>query len=344
MTLPKHSFEATSEELAANIDYYVDSLIEGLQSFFVIMPKGSGFVEFSRFQQAYQILRNGTADFEDFSPEKVLTIVQREPLALVVLRTILGFSPPELASVARVTTGIEVDQSSARRLDKRARDGQPLLGRTSAKTQQQVTALVHTAVQHIKKGAPDVSGGVIHRLDKADTREGIRSVVRFAREGVAYEVLLYERLLGRPFATHRDAVSEKVGDVLEDAIQAKLNASRVPHHKTIVAERFEDMDQAPDFLVPDQFRPNVVLEAKLAEDDGTARDKVTRVQHLAELRDQRLRSGVPTFEVIACVDGRGFGIRREDVKKLLISTNGKLFTLQTMEQLVDHTSLKNYRG
>ncbi len=103
------------------------------------------------------------------------------------------------------------------------------------------------------------------------------------------------------------------------------------------------MDQAPDFLVPDQFQPVVLLEAKLAEDDGTARDKVTRVQHLAELRDQRLQSGALSFEVVACVDGRGFGIRREDVKKLLIATKGRLFTLQTVEYIIDNTSLKDFQ-
>ncbi len=157
-------------------------------------------------------------------------------------------------------------------------------------------------------------------------------------------MLLYERFLGRPFATYRDSISKKVGDILEDALRARLDSSRVPYHQAGVAERFEDMDQAPDFLIPNRLQPAVVLEAKLAEDDGTARDKVTRVQHLAELRDQRLRNGLPTFEVIACVDGRGFGIRRADVEKLLIATKGKLFTLQTVELISDNTSLKDFQS
>jgi len=125
-------------------------------------------------------------------------------------------------------------------------------------------------------------------------------------------------------------------------VQKQLDTRAIPYHKTQVAERFEDMDQAPDFLVPDQFQPRVVIEAKLAEDDGTARDKVTRVQHLDELRKQRLRQGIPSFEVVACVDGRGFGIRREDVKKLLRATQGKLFTLQTIGYMVGHTSLRGF--
>jgi hypothetical protein len=34
--------------------------------------------------------------------------------------------------------------------------------------------------------------------------------------------------------------------------------------------------------------------------------------------------GQPKYEVIACIDGRGFGVRREDVKKLLFATRGKV--------------------
>jgi hypothetical protein len=73
------------------------------------------------------------------------------------------------------------------------------------------------------------------------------------------------------------------------------------------AERVPGIDQAPDFMIPSEFNPQVVIEAKLTEDDGTARDKVTRIQHLAEL-SQSDAPGSPRFEVIACIGGRGFGV------------------------------------
>ena len=57
-----------------------------------------------------------------------------------------------------------------------------------------------------------------------------------------------------------------------------------------------------------------------------------------------LTSDQPRFEVIACIAGRGFGVRREDMKKLLLSTRGKVFTLQNMHQLVDHTRLVDFRS
>ena len=98
--------------------------------------------------------------------------------------------------------------------------------------------------------------------------------------GAPYAMLLYERFLGRPFAGHRDSVSELVGDGLENAIEEQLAKAGISFRKTRRAERFADFDQAPDFIVPSEFNPKVVIEAKLTEDDGTARDKVTRIQHL----------------------------------------------------------------
>ena len=93
-------------------------------------------------------------------------------------------------------------------------------------------------------------------------------------------MLLYERFLGRPFATHRDAVSDLVGEVVESAVEAVLAKGRVSNRKTKRIERITGFDQAPDFIVPNEFNPALIIEAKLTEDDGTARDKVARVQNL----------------------------------------------------------------
>jgi hypothetical protein len=142
-------------------------------------------------------------------------------------------------------------------------------------------------------------------------------------------MLLYERFLGRPFAGHRDSVSELVGDVLETSIESVLSRAGVSFRKTKRAERVTGFDQAPDFIVPSEFNPKVVIEAKITEDDGTARDKVTRVQHLGALSMHGLSLDAPPhFEVVACIAGRGFKVRREDMRKLLLATRGKVFTLQ----------------
>ena len=51
----------------------------------------------------------------------------------------------------------------------------------------------------------------------------------------------------------------------------------------------------------------------------------------------------PKFEVVACIAGRGFKVRREDMKKLLLATRGKVFTLQNLQQLVESTRLQEFR-
>ena len=149
---------------------------------------------------------------------------------------------------------------------------------------------------------------------------------------------------GRPFAGHRDSISELVGNIVENAIEDVLSRAGISGRKTKRAERLPDFDQTPDFVVPNEFNPQVVIEAKFTEDDGTALDKVTRAQHLATLSMEGRPWGQPKFEVVACIAGRGFGVRREDMKKLLLSTRGTVFTLRNMDQLVDHTRLAEFRS
>jgi hypothetical protein len=67
------------------------------------------------------------------------------------------------------------------------------------------------------------------------------------------------------------------------------------------------------------------------------------VQHLGELSQRGEPAGRYKYEVIACIGSRGFGIRREDMKKLLLATRGKVFTLKNLDRLVDCTSLKEFR-
>ena len=135
-----------------------------------------------------------------------------------------------------------------------------------------------------------------------------------------------------------------VRDEAEAAIEALLSDARISFRKTKRAERVAGFDQTPDFIVPDEFNPQIFIEAKLSEDDGTARDKITRVQHLGSLSMQgRGPNEPPRFEVIACIAGRGFKVRREDMKKLLLATRGKVFTLENLNKLVECSRLNEFR-
>lgn len=156
-------------------------------------------------------------------------------------------------------------------------------------------------------------------------------------------MLLYERFLGRPFAGHRDSVSDLIGDNLESAIEEVLAQASISFRKTRRAERLAGFDQAPDFIIPDEFSPKVIIEAKITEDDGTARDKVTRILRLCQMAEDRTAKGLPAYQVVACIAGRGFGVRRADMRQLIQRTKGKVFTPKTLGRLVDCTDLNGFR-
>ena len=273
-------FEATWPEVEANLDGFIDAVFSCLQSGFLLMPRGKGFVEYKVFEESYEALKAQTKGFRKFESAGVLELVLRQPVVMLVLRAMLGFTPAEWAYVASERTDVKVDQSPARALDRRVRLAQTKPLNRRGVTAERLGAMVSVACQLLMEGMPETSSTFLHRLDKADTRNGLPAVQSLATIGVPYAMLLYERFLGRPFASHRDSVSELVGDVVESAIEGVLNRAGVSFRKTKPIQRIQDLDQAPDFTVPDEFNPVVVIEAKLAEDDGTARDKVTRVQHL----------------------------------------------------------------
>jgi hypothetical protein len=340
--MAKFPFEATLEEILKDPEPFVDAVFSCLESEFLVMPKGAGFVEYAVFERGYEALKGATRNFTEMLPERVFPVTVDEPISIVVLRTMLGFTPPEWGYVATHRTGVEVSQGFIRSLDRKVRMAPETPLNINGVTKSRLEALVRTACQLLTEGVPEVREDQIHRLDKADTKRGLESVRNLAGMGVPYAMLLYERFLGRPFAGHRDSVSELIGDSLESAIEETLSKAGVSFRKTKRAEKIEGFDQAPDFIVPSEFNPQVIIEAKITEDDGTARDKVTRIQHLGELSLAGRSPDDPKYEVIACIGGRGFGVRREDMKKLLIATRGKVFTAKTLDQMVQYTRLKEF--
>jgi hypothetical protein len=335
-------FEASFDEILRNPDVFVDSVFSCLQSEFLVLPKGAGFVDYAIFESGYEALKAATSNFTNFAEEAVYPVVLVTPISIVVLRAMLGFSPPEWAYVTSQRTDIDVPQGFARTLDRDVRMAPLLPLRASGDKATRIKALLRTAAELLAEGADVVEPDKIHRLDKADTKSGLVGLQNLAGMGVPYAMLLYERFLGRPFAGHRDSVSELVGDILESAIEDVLSQAKISYRKTKRAEKIEGFDQAPDFIIPSEFNPKVVIEAKLTEDDGTARDKVTRIQHLASISLEGQPPDKPRFEVLACIAGRGFGVRREDMKKMLLATRGKVFTLKTIDRMVVCTRLKEF--
>ncbi len=324
----------------------VSAVFADLQSQFLVLPKGPNFVEYADFQTGYETLKRETGSFENFTEVTVWAALRADAMSFLVLRTILGFSPPEWADLARSDLGVDVPQNVARDLDSRVRKERDYYSRLDSgrngKTKERVNALISVAVRYLTRPTDRVPEDTVHRLAKFDTLAGIESLRHAASHHVPYAMLLYERYLGRPFASHRDAVSELVGDVMESAIEERLSHSQITFRKTKRAERIPGFEQAPDFIVPDEVNPVVVIEAKITGDDGTARDKVTRIERLATMRDERIRAGQAGFQVLVCIDGRGFGVRREDMRRMLLRTDGKIFTLATLDEMIQHTQLREF--
>lgn len=338
----KYPFEVALDEILQDPEQYVDAVFSCLESEFLTMPKGTGFVDYPLFERGYEALKAATSGFNELTPENILPVAVAEPIAIVVLRSMLGFTPPEWGYLATQRTGVNVAQGFVRSLDRKVRMEPTKHLRIDGVTKGRLYALIDTACHLLTHGVPVVNDQQFHRLDKADTRNGVDSIRHLAGIGVPYAMLLYERFLGRPFAGHRDSVSELVGDSLESAIEEVMSNSGISFRKTKRAEKIAGFDQTPDFIIPSEFNPQIIIEAKITEDDGTARDKVTRIQHLGELSMSGQPKDNPKYEVIACIGGRGFGVRREDMKKMIIATRGKVFTLKTLNQMIEHTELKRF--
>lgn len=345
-----YPFEIGHDDLVRHLDVHLDSVFGSLQSDFLLLPRGPHFVPYDDFQRAFEAIKRHTATFARFTPETVWSAMLDDSLAFVVLRTILGFSPPEWAELAQKDSGVEIPQGAVRQLDIQCRKSSTKTGRRdrfarmrpSQVTFRRAKALIATAVDCIVRGGDHKAEATVHRLAKVDTQTGLASLQHVASHQVPYAVLLYERYLGRPFASHRDSVLELVGEVMENAIERLLMGAGITFRKTALAERIPGFEQAPDFFVPDEFSPAVIVEAKITGDDGTARDKVSRILRLASIRDERERQGKAPFEVVACIDGRGFGVRRQDMKDMLVATRGKVFTLATLDRLVANTAISQF--
>jgi hypothetical protein len=339
----KQPFEVPFSEVQADPAPYIEAVLGSLASEFWVMPKGNGFVDYPTFDSGYEKLKHLTKAFKEIKPEYILQAVIDCPISLVVLRSMLGFTPPEWAYITGQRQGVEIPQGYARSLDRKIRlePLKPLEGKMAKSDR--IFAMIGTACDLFKEGLPVVSPDKVHRLDKCDTKNGQSSIQSVADLGVPYPMLLYERFLGRPFAGHRDSVSELVGDPLESGIEDVLSAAGISFKKTKRAENVPGFEQTPDFIIPNQFNPKVIIEAKFTEDDGTARDKVTRIENLVTLSLKGQPAGKPKYEVIACIAGRGFGVRRSDMKKLILSTKGKVFTPKTLNRLVANSGLSSFR-
>jgi hypothetical protein len=81
----KYPFEVPFDEILTDVESYVDAVFSCLESEFLVMPKGAGFVEYPVFERGYEALKAATKGFSELEPEKVLPVVLAEPISIVSL-------------------------------------------------------------------------------------------------------------------------------------------------------------------------------------------------------------------------------------------------------------------
>ena len=145
-------FEADYADPALAFDPLVDEVFAELKSSFLEMPRGDGFVDYSTFERGYQALKRSTDAFANVTPATVEAAIEVAPIAFIVFRAVLGFTPPEWAYVASEMTGVLIDQGIARAIDRSIRV-KPLTPRTLGSTlkDQRIRVMINAVTRYLRE-------------------------------------------------------------------------------------------------------------------------------------------------------------------------------------------------
>ncbi len=154
----KFAFEDNFAGVQANLDVYIDAVFASLDSEFLVMPRGVGFVEYATFARGYEALKQATNNFRAVTPATVIPAVFEIPMACIVLRCMLGFTPPEWAYYATQKTAVEIPQNAVRTLDRQIRiQPETPIAQDGGVTAQRINALIVAACQILNEGSPFVA-------------------------------------------------------------------------------------------------------------------------------------------------------------------------------------------
>jgi len=287
--------------------------------------------ELEEIEHAYGEADALTRGFKNVDEASLAKVIQKEPATLRIFRLLLGLTTQEFASATDMVgddIGAAALSSGAVKSMESGRPGPASAHRVAA-------AVVDRAMRAVLFTAP--TGGVRSKLDKPDTAGGWETVRKYASEGVSLPILLHQRHYGGAFRQLLDATSSKRGDVLEDAVGELFDGDGVLYVRTGSSNQEEIVTRfgltvrpAPDFVVYDVGGTlRAILECKVANDGGTARDKAAR---FAALRSEASRlGGIPVFAVLA-----GLGWRRaaDALGPVVRDADGRVFTIQTLGEML----------
>lgn len=311
------------------------SFVTATQPSFHFIPQDDAMATETAFNAAYQKLAEYTSDFTDISEASLIAALINAPEALAPLRMILGYTYKELAWATRLTH--PDNPASESRLKNFERDTAP--GSVMEKQAELVRTVVDTVIAIMNRTilqVPESAQSLFHsKLDKRDTVDGWSTVADSAG-GVPYSALLYQRYVGGVWRQVQDAYSEVKGDnLLEQPIADLFDAHTIPYYRSgsgassaSQTSYIFGLSPGPDFILPEKS-PTVIIESKIAEDGGTARDKAARIINTAYAAK---RLGLLPCAV---VDGRGWSERPTALVDVVMATDGRTYSLSTLRHLLD---------
>lgn len=292
----------------------------------------SAFYDQPAFDQAFETAATGTGGFTNVDPETIASVLESNPMALLVFRTILGLTRGEFAA----STGMVAKSTGKKAISSGKVD---TIERTGSKVSHEQALLLASTIDQIMSGSlfGEPEAGLRTKQQKPDTEDGWTTVREFAAKGVPYSTFLHQRHYGGAFRQLLDATSEQRGNLLEDAVEQLFKSQGVPHIRTgshnqgEIETRFEvAVKPAPDFVVFDRAgRLRGMLECKGANDGGTARDKASR---FARLRAESMRlGGIP---LLAVLSGLGWQRVNDTLGPVVRDCDGRVFTLANLTEML----------
>lgn len=287
--------------------------------------------ELASIETAVSEARHGTRDFVDTTVQDLTRTLTDHPKSMRCFRLIVGFTTREMAAATQpVAARLDVQPVSEGRIKGLE------AGRSGSHAAMQVLAeTIDGAVRH--ELFPPPGEGLRSKQDRPDLADGWRTVRRLVTQGVPYEMFLHQRHYGGAFRQLLDATSEARGNILEDAVEALASRARAAyvrtgsHNQAEIAERFHlTVQPAPDFVFHDANDSlRGLLECKMVNDGGTARDKAARFQNL-RAAGQAL-GGVPVFAVLG---GLGWTRTSDALGPVIQACDGRVFTLSTLSEML----------
>lgn len=305
------------------------------------------FYSAAHFNHSYGLASAATNAFTQCDIRTLAELLETEPHALLVLRTICGLTKGEFSVVTKMVdqTGKGVSDSSIDNMEKngtRARNDTE----NALRARILASALVQVMTgQLFGSSSPDFP---TKQEFKPDSENGWASAAQFAQRGVPYPTFLHQRHYGGAFRQLLDATSSSRGDLLEDAVEEIFKDNGIPyirtgsHNQGDPYARFGlSVRPAPDFVVYDETSGHLMamLECKTINDGGTARDKALR---FAKLKAESVRLG--GIALMAVLGGLGWRRVNDALGPVVDATDGRVFTLSTLTEVLSVAPMPRLMG